>query len=73
VSANSHANREAKIIAGTRCPVCGAPAGERCREGVSEHDPRRGVEDLRPFLGRVHTGRRLQWVENNGRCRKGQS
>lgn len=51
-------NREARVIAGSACPACGAAAGQKCREGTLAHDPRRGVEDLRPFLARVHRERR---------------
>jgi hypothetical protein len=61
----SHANRdrrEERIIATTPCPACGARLGEKCREGTAPHDASRGVEDLRPWLQRVHRERRAAWA-----------
>lgn len=62
MSNNNRHRREENIVASTPCPTCAAPIGQRCREGVLAHDARRGVEDLRQFLGRVHTERRVAWV-----------
>jgi hypothetical protein len=55
---NKHKRRESNIIAAVACPVCGAPVGQKCRAGVHPHDPRRGVEDLREIMPRVHSARR---------------
>ena len=57
-----HAARETRIVDGSACMVCGVPAGQQCREGALSHDPRRGTEDLRPHLGRVHRERRAAWM-----------
>jgi hypothetical protein len=67
MSNNSHANREARIIATVACPVCGSPAGQRCREGILPHDFRRGIEDMRPMLRRSHNERRTAWVTQKPR------
>jgi hypothetical protein len=53
------AAREARIVSGFACPACGSPAGQKCREGTVAHDARRGIEDLRPVLPRVHRERRF--------------
>ncbi len=57
-----NATREAAILAAVPCAACGAPIGQRCREGVAPHDSRRGIEDLRPFLDRTHSERRAEWI-----------
>ena len=65
----SHNNRAAKdraredrMTAAVACPACGAQPGQPCREGTAPHDPRRGAEDLRAILPRVHSERRAAWV-----------
>jgi hypothetical protein len=70
----SHNNRAAKdqqrernTRAAASCPVCGAAIGQPCRQGVAPHDPRRGAEDLRPTLPRVHAERRAAWVAARAR------
>ena len=55
---NKDRRREANIVAGIACPVCGVPKGSPCRAGVHQHDPRRGIEDMREILPRVHSERR---------------
>lgn len=62
MSHNNRLIREQSIIATVPCVACGSPVGQRCREGVVSHDARRGAEDLRPFLGRVHRERRAAWT-----------
>ena len=59
------ARREARIIAACECPVCGSPAGQKCRDGIASHDPKRGKEDLRAFLERTHRDRRAKAIEVN--------
>jgi hypothetical protein len=56
-------HRESRIIAAVACPTCGVPKGQRCKEGPSSHDQRRGAEDLRPWLTRCHLARRANWEE----------
>lgn len=56
-------NREFKIRHAVACPICGAGIGEACKAGIQAHDTRRGAEDLRRTLNRVHNERRAAWQE----------
>jgi len=61
--------REQRIRDAVPCPTCGAALGQACRKGIHAHDPRRGIEDLRPHMLRAHDERRAawqQWKKENG-------
>lgn len=55
--------RETRIVAAVACPTCGVGVGQWCRKATAHHDYRRGTVDLREALPRVHTDRRLVWIE----------
>ena len=57
------AHTEQHIRDAVACPICGAPQGQACRQGLYIHDPRRGIEDLTPWLKRCHNERRAEWQE----------
>ena len=54
-------NREFKSRFAIICPICGAGIGEACKAGIRAHDQRRGEEDFRRPLNRVHNERRAAW------------
>ncbi len=54
--------RQIRIIAAVACPLCGAGAGERCRNPIP-HQTHRGPQDRRPQPIRVHAERRRAWQQ----------
>jgi len=53
--------RDSRVIAAVACPLCGARAGEPCRNPVP-HQRQRGPIDRRPQPTRPHIERRAEWV-----------
>lgn len=55
-------SRDIRVIAAVPCPLCKAPAGERCRNPYA-HQWQRGPEDRRRQPIRPHNERRAAWIE----------
>lgn len=53
--------RDQRIVAAVPCPLCGAVAGQPCRNPVP-HQQQRGPKDRRRQPMRPHTARRVAWV-----------